>query len=277
MFGLDVGVFELFFDFSGLFLQFVEIFCFIKHIFYVGYIPLFSIIKKAIAQEFEIVYTRRANYLRSDYMDSISLDVQTRDKSVKAKDLLKADLIPLEFYGKGIENQSFKVDYQTFRKVYKVAGSNTVIELNVDGKKKLNALVQDVQYDPIHDTFVHVDLVNVKANEEIHTHIPVNLTGMSVAVKDHSGILMHHLHEVEVKCLPKDLVHSIEVDMEPLVDFHSFIRVKDLVVPSGITILNDPEDVVVNVSAPRVEEESATVEAAPAAADIPSTKEEPAA
>ncbi len=205
-------------------------------------------------------------------MDSISLDVQTRDKSVKAKDLLKVDMIPIEFYGRGVENLSLKVDYQTFRRVYRTAGSNTVIELNIDGKKKISALVHDVQYNPIHDTFVHVDFVNVRANEEIHTHIPVNLIGMSVAVKDHSGMLMHHLHEIEVKCLPKDLVHSIEVDMEPLVDFHSFIRVKDLVVPAGITVMNDPEDVVATVAAPRVEDENAATEEAPAAA-APATDE----
>lgn len=203
------------------------------------------------------------------YMDSISLDVQARDKSVKAKDLLKMNLVPLEFYGKGVENMSLQVDYQTFRKVYRTAGSNTVIELNVDGKKKLDALVQKVQYNPVTDTFMHVDFVNVRANQEIHTKIPVELVGLSLAVKDHGGTLMQHLNEVDVKCMPKDLVHSIEVDLAPLVDFHTYIRVKDLAVPKGITILNELEDIVANVSQPKVEEESTAAPEAVSAADVP--------
>jgi large subunit ribosomal protein L25 len=98
-------------------------------------------------------------------------------------------------------------------------------------------------------------------DQEIHTKIPVELIGTAPAVKEQGGILMHHLNEVEIKCLPKDLVHSFSVNVESLVDFHSYVRVKDLEVPEGITILNGEEDLVATVVAPREEEAEVAEEA----------------
>lgn len=187
-------------------------------------------------------------------MDQVVLEVQKRDKSMKAKDLLANNLIPVEFYGRGVENQSFQVDYQTFRRVFRKAGSNTVIELKPDEGESVNALVHEVTYHPATDAFTHVDFMNVRMGEKLHTSIPLEFVGVSPAVKEENGILTTHLSEVNVECLPKDLIHSIEVDISSLVDFHSFIRVKDLNVPETVVILNEPEDVVINAVAPRVEE-----------------------
>lgn len=193
-------------------------------------------------------------------MEVLELNLQTRDTlKNKAKDLLKSNLIPAEFYGKGVSNKSLQVDYQTFRKLFRVAGSNTVIELNIDGKEKANVLVHDIQRDPVTDHILHVDLINVRMDREIHTHIPLVFVGTASAVKELGGILTHHLTEIEVKCLPADLVHDIEVNVEPIVDFHSFVRVKDLTVPSKIIVMNDPEEIVVNAVAPRIEEEETPV------------------
>ena len=193
-------------------------------------------------------------------MDTMTLEVQTRNKTLRAKDLLNQNLIPLEYYGRGVENKSFQVDYQTFRRLFRVAGTNTIIELNVGGKEQISVLVHEVQRDPVTDNIKHVDFINVRMDQEIHTKVPVELTGTAPAVKEQGGILMHHLHEVEIKCLPKDLVHSFEVSVESLVDFHSFVRVKDLVVPEGVTIMNGEEDLIATVVAPRVEEEEVVEE-----------------
>jgi len=204
------------------------------------------------------------------FMDAITLEVQSRNAEEKAKDLLAGGFIPAEFYGKGVENMSFKMDYQTFRRVFNKAGSNTVISVVVDGKKGPNVLVGAVQYHPISGNMIHVDFRNVRMDQEITTNIPLTFVGVAPAVKNLSGIFMSKMDEVEVKCLPNALVHNIEVSIDSLVDFHSFVRVKDLVVPAGITILNEPEDVVAVVVEPRPEEEAAPAvvpaegEAAPA-------------
>ena len=192
-------------------------------------------------------------------MDTMTLEVQLRDKNLRAKDLVNQNLIPLEYYGRGVENKSFQVDYQTFRRLFRAAGTNTIIELNVAGKDAINVLVHDLQRDPVTDNIKHVDLINVRMDQEIHTKVPVELIGTAPAVKEQGGILMHHLHEVEIKCLPKDLVHGFSVSVESLSDFHSFVRVKDLEVPEGINILNGEEDLIATVVAPRTEEEEPEV------------------
>lgn len=205
-------------------------------------------------------------------MDAITLEVQSRNPEEKAKDLLNQDFIPAEFYGKGVDNMSFKMDYQTFRRVFNKAGNNTIINLVIDGKKGPNALVGDVQYHPVNGTIIHVDFRNVKMDQEITTHIPLTFVGTAPAVKNLSGIFMSKMDEVEVKCLPNALVHSIEVSIDSLEDFHCFVRVKDLNVPEGITILNEPEDLVAVVIEPRAEEEP-VVAAVPAEGEAAATAE----
>ncbi len=194
-------------------------------------------------------------------MDATILEVQSRNAEEKAKDLLAEDFIPAEFYGKGVDNMSFKMDYQTFRRIFNKAGNNTVIDIVVDGKKGPNVLVGEVQYHPISGNMIHVDFRNVKMDQEITTNIPLTFVGTAPAVKNLSGIFMSKIDEVEVKCLPKALVHNIEVSIDSLEDFHCFVRIKDLVVPAGITILNEPEDLVAVVVEPRAEEEVTPVAA----------------
>lgn len=198
-------------------------------------------------------------------MDTITLEVQLRDPKTKKSELRNKSLIPAEYYGKGVGNRSFQMDYQTFRKTYIVAGKNTIITLNVDGKDHLYVLVHDIQLDPVTDEIIHVDFFNIKMDEKIHTKVSLEFTGLAPAVKEFGGILMTNLTEVEIKCLPKDLIHKIEVSLTSLVDFRSFVRVKDLIVLDTIAILNNPEDVVATVVAPKQEEE--VVKAVPTAVE----------
>lgn len=199
-------------------------------------------------------------------METLTLNVQTRDMKVKTNALRIKNLIPAEYYGKGVKNKSFAVDYQTFRKTYKQAGSNTVITLD-DGKDKYNVLVHEIQYDPVSDSIIHIDFANVKMDQEVKTKVKVVVIGTAPAVKDLGGILVTPLDEVEIKCLPKDLIHKIEVSIEPLVDFNSFIRVKNLIVPPGITILDAPEDIIATAVPPREEKEEETT--TPLASEVP--------
>lgn len=195
-------------------------------------------------------------------MENIILEAQTRDLNKKAGAFREEGFIPAEFYGKGIKNQSVVLKYQDFRKAYKAAGKNTIIQLVVDGKGKINVLVNDVKYHPVTDVIEHVDFINVNMAEEIHTIIPLVFTGVSPAVKDSAGTLITNLEELKVKCLPKDLIPNIEVSIVSLVDFHSTIHVKDLNVPATIHVLNNPEDLVAMVAAHREEKEEAPVAAA---------------
>ncbi|MFA6991798.1 MAG: 50S ribosomal protein L25 [Candidatus Gracilibacteria bacterium] len=194
-------------------------------------------------------------------MESIALSAKTRDLKIKAKDVLKTKQIPAEYYGKGVKNQSLILDYSEFLKAFRKAGKNTIVKVEVDGKDKFDGLIYDVQYHPVTDQITHVDFINVRMDQEIHTKVPLEFVGTSIAVKDFSGTLTANLNQIDVKCLPRDLVHKIEVSIEPLVTFHMSIRVKDLVIPPGLKVLNGLEETVVTVTPPKAEEEEKPAEA----------------
>lgn len=188
-------------------------------------------------------------------MDSITFAVQTRDPDTKAKTVRREGMIPGVYYGKGVDNKMFKVDYQAFRKLYLAAGKNTIIDLEFEDKTKVKALVHEVGYDPVTDKVTHVDFINIRMDEKITTQIPIILTGTAPAVKDLAGTLTPQLTQLTIRCLPGDLIHKVEVGVEPLVDFHSVLHVSDVVVPPEIEIVDPPELTIANVAAPRTDKD----------------------
>ena len=193
-------------------------------------------------------------------MDTILLEVNERKPEEKAKALRSRGRIPAEYYGLGKKNKSFDMDYQGFRKVFEKAGENTIIELSAGGKT-FPVLVHAIQYNPVSDSITHVDFVHVDMQKEVVTSVKIVVTGTAPAVKNLGGVLDILKHEVKIKCLPKDLIHEILVDVTPIVDFHTSIRVKDLKVPSTIKLIDSPEDTVVTATPPRAEEVAAPVAA----------------
>lgn len=202
-------------------------------------------------------------------METITLEAKSRDIKVSPMFLRKNRRIPAVFYGHKENSLTVDVDYQEFRKAFKKAGSNQVVELVIDGKKK-PVLIHEVQYNPLTDNVDHIDFLHVNMNEEITANIPVVLTGIAPAVKNFGGILTTLKHEVEVRCLPTHLPQSIEVDVSTLEQLHSAVHVKDLKLSAQVKVHGSPDDVVVTVVAPKLVEEDAlpqapTEEAAPAA------------
>lgn len=194
-------------------------------------------------------------------MDTVSLEVKSRSAEASAKDVRNGDSIPAVFYGLKQENKNIEVDYQTFRRVYDKAGGNTVIELDIDGKEKVNVLVHELQHNPVTDKFTHIDFKFVDLNKEITTEVPLEATGEAKAVRELGGTLQTK-DMVMVKCMARIIPHSIEFDISPLEDFHSTIHVKDLKLPEGVEVVDDPELTIASVSAPRAEEEEAPAEEA---------------
>lgn len=191
-------------------------------------------------------------------MEKLILKV-TEGVYATAKDARKADRVPMVYYGKNIANRGFSIDYQDFRRAYKKGGKSTIMYLNNEKDEEFPVIVQSIQYDPVTDQMMHVDLIAVDMNKSIRTKIPVVLVGISPAVKDLAGILVQNKNNIEVECLAKDLIQNIEVDISSLTDFHSSITVGDIKVPDTIKVL-DAEDInVATVTAPRstAEEEDA--------------------
>ena len=191
-------------------------------------------------------------------METIIIEV-AKDKYASAKEARRDGQIPMICYNKEMDPEQFTTDYQNFRRAYKKAGKSAIITLQTDGKDVHKVLVQDVQYAPVSDDMIHIDLMAIRKGQKITTDIPLVFVGESAAVRELGGIFNTHKDKVHIECLPEDLVHDIEVDISPLVDFHTTLSVGDITVPDSITIL-DAEDIsIAGVSQPRaaVEEEEA--------------------
>ncbi len=171
-----------------------------------------------------------------------------------------AGKLPAILYGHKVEPALYWLKYLDFEKLYKSAGESTIIELMTEGKKDANVLIQEVDRDPMSGRFLHVDFYQVRMDEEIETDVPFEFVGESAAVKELSGILVKSLNEVKIKCLPKDLPHALTVDLSALATFEDQIKLKDLKLPHGVTLLEDVETIVVIVDRPRSEAEMAALD-----------------
>ena len=170
--------------------------------------------------------------------------------------------IPAVVYGAGIEPKNVTVDRGIFTRLYKSAGESTLVELQIEGEKPLNVLIQDIQYDPLRGDVIHADFRAVDMTKLIEAEVKLFFTGESMAVKALGGTLVHAMETVQVKALPKDLVSQIDVNISSLATFEDSIKIKDLPVPAGIEILDDADQTVALVEAPRSEEELAALDKA---------------
>lgn len=170
------------------------------------------------------------------------------------------NIIPAVIYGHKINSQNLWVDYLNFKKVFGEAGENTVIELDIEKEGKRNALIHEVQADPVTDKITHIDFFQIRMDEKIEAEIPLEFIGESPAVKEAGGILIKNLDEIMVSCLPADLPAKIEVDISKILTFDDHIKIKDLDISNKVKVLADEETVVALVSPPRSEEEIAALE-----------------
>jgi len=172
----------------------------------------------------------------------------------KNKFLREQGLIPAILYGANKISQALQVDLKEFEKVLKQAGETDIIELVIDDKDKRNVLVQDVARDFITNKIIHVDLYEVEMNKPIVVTVPLTFEGESPAVKE-GGILVKSMDEIEIEALPRDIPHTIPIDISSLQNIGQTIYVGDLKVSDKVKILVDPKTPIVSITNPITEEE----------------------
>lgn len=175
---------------------------------------------------------------------------------------LSSDYLPAVLYGKGLENQVIKVKKLDFERVFAAAGESNLINLDY-GSGDVKVLVKDIQRDILKYSFTHVDFYQVNMKEKIKAEIVLHFVGESKAVKELGGMLMREIHELEVECLPTDLVDHIDVDVSVLKTFDDVIKIKDLILPPNMKLMHQhSEDMVAQVVEPKAEEDVKVAEVA---------------
>lgn len=194
-------------------------------------------------------------------MNTIALSAQTRSIVGRGVRHLRAeDQIPAVMYGHGIAATSLVIPRKTLQTAYDQAGESTLVDLQVDTQAPVKVIIHDVQRDGVSGKLLHVDFYQVNMKEKITAEVPLVFVGEAPAMKELGGVLVKSLNKVEVEALPADLPHELKIDISALKTFEDKITVADIVLPTGVTVSENPKDAVALVEAPRTEEELKALE-----------------
>ncbi len=182
------------------------------------------------------------------------LKAAPRELTGKAVSRLRRDgRLPAVVYGHGVPSENLSIDAHEFDMLRRHVTSNSLIDLDVDGTSGRPVLIHNVQIHPLHRRPIHVDLLAVRMTQELIVDVPLVPIGVSEAIEVQGGTLLHVMEAVRVRALPDHLPQSVQYSIEPLVDFDAAIHVRDLALPSDVTLLNDLDELVAKVERPRVE------------------------
>ena len=192
-------------------------------------------------------------------MEEIFLDAELREQKgrAKAKDLRETGFLPAIVYSQGKDALPIKISRGTLLKLmHQHRLESIIINLKIKDDKKAKArpcLVKEIQHDPVSEDIIHVDFNEISLTKAIKVNVPIETKGEAVGVKQEGGSLEHLLWEIEVECLPTNIPKNIQVEITAL-KMGEAIYVKDIVLPQGIKVLNDPAAIVLHVIAPMKEE-----------------------
>lgn len=176
-------------------------------------------------------------------MAEIILTAKTRTVSSKGdlNQLRRNGIIPGIFYTKDAEPIAVQVTELNLNPLVHTSETH-IISLEIEGKEALKGIIKEVQFDPITDRIIHFDLYGVTAGQELVVQVPVILQGTPAGVRDEGGLLQHHMHKLDIACLPRHIPEQVEIDVSGL-KIGDSIHVGDLSF-ENFTIKN-PEDVIV--------------------------------
>jgi large subunit ribosomal protein L25 len=178
-------------------------------------------------------------------MEKIVLKATKRNvtgKQVKA--LRRAGQLPAVIYGRHVEPLAISLEAHSAGLVFSKLTSSTLVTVDVEGKEYVT-LVREKQRNYIKGNLTHVDLLALDLTEKIRTKVQLVFTGVASAVKDFSAVLVHRMDALEVECLPTDLPERISVDISSIKEIGNNIRVHDVALPQNVTVMEDPEEIVI--------------------------------
>jgi large subunit ribosomal protein L25 len=171
-----------------------------------------------------------------------------------ARTLRRQGKVPAVIYGHNRAAESLEVDDKALSKLLTgIAAASTVVEVSVDGKAPVKALIRELQRDPLRPaSILHLDLYEIRADEKITLSVPIHLVGVPDGVRNFGGVLDQVFRELQIRVYPADIPERVDLDVTALAIGHSLF-VRDLTIPK-VEILNDPDLPVCSVVAPRAEE-----------------------
>ena len=176
-----------------------------------------------------------------------------------ARKLRTDECIPAIVYGIN-DNISLSVNPKEVKKLIDAKGRNVLIELKVEGDSadNRNVVLKEFQTHPLKPSWLHIDFLEIDVSKKIKVKVPIELIGVSPGEKQ-GGHVNHIIRALEIESLPQDIPEKVEVQMGEI-ELNEMIRVSELKLDGSLTIVNNPNDVVVNVHLEKVKEETVEVE-----------------
>ena len=215
----------------------------------------------------------------------VTLKAEAREGTGKgrARKLRASGKLPAVVYGAKDETLSLTLDYHEAEHLFhSISVDNTIINLEVEGSKKpVPTLIREIQTHPFRPDILHVDFLRIQTGVAVELDVPVHVTGTAVGVKDSGGVLEQTIHDLPIRCFPKDIPEEILVDVSEL-DIGDAIHVDELDLPEGVEALLEGRRTVCSVQIPsiaevEVPEEEVVVEPELVGAEELEEGEEPAA
>ncbi len=179
---------------------------------------------------------------------SHTLKAEKRTCTRKLNPLRAEGLVPAVMYGAGSESINLQVNAREFAALLSGSVSEHIlINLEIAGESAKLALLKDIQHNAISGQILHADFLQVDENTEIQSTVPVILVGEAAGLKE-GGILEQHIHDIEVKCLSKDLPETIEVNISGL-GLEQTLTIAGLGLPASIKPVLADDVIVAIISA----------------------------
>jgi len=190
-------------------------------------------------------------------MSEMSIQVEKREKTGKggSRQARMRGQIPAVVYGSGKDSVPVQVDRKSFLDLMKKAGSENpifLLKLSDTGQER-HAMIRDMQKNPLSRQVIHIDFQRIDMTHKVRVTVPVELVGTAYGVKVEGGLIDFVVREVHIECLPGDIPNHLEMEVTELHAGHH-AAAKDLKLPEGVTLLDDPERVILSVVHARTEE-----------------------
>lgn len=191
-------------------------------------------------------------------MEKVVLEANKRTKTDKASRsaLRKEGRVPAIFYSKHHDPLAIDVSERALHPLVFTSKTH-LISLNIEGQEELECIIKDVQFDPVTEKIVHVDLLGLQKGEKIQIEVPVQVVGVPLGIKE-GGILQHSVHKLEIECLPTEIPEHLEIDVTSL-KLGDAIHVSDLKY-DNFDILNSEDTIIASVIHPKLEVEATPAE-----------------
>ncbi|MCC6219977.1 MAG: 50S ribosomal protein L25 [Deltaproteobacteria bacterium] len=202
-------------------------------------------------------------------MEPLTVEVEHREETGKsvARKLRREGYIPGVVYGEKQAARGLAIEGLHFGKRVNIANTTQLYTLKSKSKELdgLTVLLKNVQLEPIKSRVTHVDFLAVTEDHKIVATVPIHLLGVCQAVKLGNAVLNHVAHEIDVKCLPREIPQFIEVNISAL-EAGDSIQAGDIAMPQNVVLISDPKLSIVSIIVKREAEEAPATPATPEAA-----------